>query len=377
MAGPLAGVRVVELAGLGPVPFAGMVLADLGADVVRVDRIGGTGPLGSDPKRDLMSRGRRSIGVDLKHPEGPGVVLRLVEDADAFIEGFRPGVTERIGLGPDECLGRNPALVYGRMTGFGQQGPLAGAAGHDIDYIALSGALGSIGRRDAPPTPPLNLIGDFGGGAMLLALGVVSGVLRARETDEGQVVDTAMIDGSALLMTPFFAGRDGMGPRGTNLLDSGAPFYDVYETGDGGYVAVGAIEPKFFAELVEGLGLDDADLPDQYDEARWPELRERIAGVFRTRSRDEWAERFAGTDACVAPVLRLDEVDRHPHNAARGTFVDADGVVQPAPAPRFGRTPESIDRPPPVPGEHTDEVLTGHSFAADEIARLRETGAVG
>lgn len=376
MTGPLAGVRVVELAGLGPVPFAGMVLADLGADVVRVDRIGGTGPLGSDPKRDLMSRGRRSIGVDLKHPEGPGVVLQLVEEADALIEGFRPGVTERLGLGPDECLGRNPALVYGRMTGYGQEGPLSGAAGHDIDYIALSGALGSIGRRDAPPTPPLNLIGDFGGGAMLLALGVVSGVLRARETGDGQVVDAAMVDGSALVMTPFFAGRKRMGPRGTNLLDSGAPFYDVYETADGGYVAVGAIEPKFFAELVEGLGIDDADLPDQYDEDRWPELRERIAEVFRTRGRDAWAEHFAGTDACVAPVLRLEEVDRHPHSAARGTFVDANGVVQPAPAPRFGRTPGSIGRPPPVPGEHTEKVLAERGFTEDEVARLREAGAV-
>lgn len=377
MTGPLAGVSVVELAGLGPVPFAGMVLSDLGADVVRVDRIGGAGPLGSDPKRDLMSRGRRSIAVDLKHPDGPEVVLRLVERADALIEGFRPGVMERLGLGPEVCLGRNPALAYGRMTGFGQDGPIAQAAGHDINYIALSGPLGSIGRKDDPPTPPLNLIGDFGGGAMLLALGVVSAVLWARGTGEGQVVDAAMIDGSALLMTPFFAGREGMGPRGTNLLDSGAPFYDVYETSDGGYVAVGAIEPKFFAELVEGLGLDDADLPDQYDEDRWPELRERIGEVFRTRSRDEWAERFVGTDACVAPVLRLDEVDRHPHNAARGTFVDANSVVQPAPAPRFGRTPGSIDRPPPVPGEHTEEVLRDHGFGGDAIARLREAGAVG
>lgn len=373
--GPLTGVTVVEFAGFGPVSFAGMLLSDLGAEVMRVDRVG-TQAQRMGSSRNPMGRGRRSLSVDLKHPDGAEVVLRLIEKAEVLIEGFRPGVMEGLGLGPDVCHTRNRSLVYGRLSGFGQDGPLKGAAGHDINYIALSGALGSIGRRGQPPTPPLNLVGNLGGGAMLLALGVVSGVLWARESGEGQVVDAAMIDGSALLMTPFFAGRNRRGARGTNLIDSGAPFYDVYETADGEYVAVGAIEPEFFGELLACLGLDADELPEQYDRSKWPELRATLAGVFRTKQRDEWAKIFEGTDACVAPVLRVEEVDRHRQFLARGTFVDVAGVVQPRPAPRFDRSPGSIDCPAPTPGEDTDEVLLAQGFDRAEIERLREGGAI-
>ena len=381
MSGPLRGVRVVELAGIGPGPFAAMVLSDLGADVVRIDRaqaVFGGDP--DQPPRDILNRGRRSIGVDLKHPDGVETVLRLVESADALIEGFRPGVTERLGLGPDVCLARNPRLTYGRMTGWGQDGPYALAAGHDINYIAMAGALDPIGRAGGPPTPPLNLVGDFGGGAMFLALGVVSAVLEARSSGQGQVVDVAMVDGAALLMSmfhSFIASGLWSRERGTNLLDTGAAFYDVFECSDGRHVAIGAIEPQFYAELRRLTGLDkDPELDAQMDRARWPEMKEKFAAVFRTRTRDEWCALMEHTDACFAPVLSMAEAPTHPHNVARGTFTEVAGVMQAAPAPRFSRTPGSIDRPPAHAGQHTDEALADWGFGADEITKLREVGAV-
>jgi alpha-methylacyl-CoA racemase len=377
MAGPLAGVRVVELAGLGPAPFAGMVLADLGAEVVRVDRPSAAS--GGFGRSDVLGRGRRSIAVDLKHPDGAEVVLRLAAESDVVIEGFRPGVAERLGVGPDECLARNPRLVYGRMTGWGQDGPYAAEAGHDITYAAVAGALAHIGRAGQPPTPPLNLVADFGGGGMLLALGVVSAVLSSQRTGQGQVVDAAMVDGVALLMAPFFMGfRSGFftDERGTNLLDSGAPFYDCYACADGRYVAVGALEPQFFAALVAGLGLDAAELGEQNDRANWPAMRTRFGAVFATRPRDEWVAHFAGRDACVAPVNTTEETFADPHLVARGTVIEPDGVPQPTPAPRFSATPTTLDRPPPQPGEHTDEVLAGLGYDAGSVAALRSGGAV-
>jgi alpha-methylacyl-CoA racemase len=376
VSGPLHGVRIVELAGIGPAPFAAMVLADLGADIVRVDRAGG----GSGFARmDVMNRGRRSVAVDLKHPDGVEVVLRLAAESDALIEGFRPGVAERLGVGPEPCRDRNPRLVYGRMTGWGQDGPYAAEAGHDITYAAVAGALAHIGRAGQPPTPPLNLVADFGGGGMLLALGVVSAVLSARETGHGQVVDAAMVDGVALLMAPFFmALRSGFftNERGTNLLDSGAPFYDSYACADGRYVAVGALEPQFYAALVAGLGLDAASLGEQNDKANWPAMRERFAATFLTRTRDEWVAHFAGRDACVAPVNTTEETLADAHLVARGTVVEVDGVPQPAPAPRFSGTPAAVDRPAPEAGEHSDEILAGLGYAPDAVAALRAAGAV-
>ena len=374
--GPLAGVRVVELAGIGPGPFCAMLLADLGAEVLAVDRPA-TGQ-GGWPA--LFARGRSRVAVDLKHPEGPGVVLDLVAGADALVEGFRPGVAERLGIGPEACLARNPRLVYGRVTGWGQEGPLAGSAGHDIDYIALAGALHPVGPAGGPPVPPLNLLGDFGGGGMLLALGVVAALLEASRSGRGQVVDAAMVDGAALLTTQFhelLAAGLWREERGANLLDGGAPFYGVYETADGRHLAVGALEPQFWAELLERLGLDAAELPAQLDRNGWPELRERLAALFRTRPRDEWCELLAGTDACVAPVLGLGEAPAHRHNRARGTFVDVGGVVQPAPAPRFSRTPPDPPQPPARPGEHTDQALADWGVAPEEVARLRAAGAIG
>jgi alpha-methylacyl-CoA racemase len=374
--GPLAGVRVVELAGIGPAPFAGMVLADLGADVTRVDR---PGVANAVARMDVLNRGRRSVAVDLKHPEGVEVVLRLAAGADVLIEGFRPGVAERLGVGPDACRGRNPQLVYGRMTGWGQEGPYAAEAGHDITYAAVAGALAHIGRAGQPPTPPLNLVADFGGGGMLLALGVVAAVLAARESGTGQVVDAAMVDGVALLMAPFFmALRSGFftDERGTNLLDSGAPFYDCYRCADGRWVAVGALEPQFYAALLAGLGIDAAELGPQNDQAGWPEMRRRFAAAFSARNRDAWVAAFAGRDACVAPVLTTEETLADPHLAVRATVVEIDGVPQPSPAPRFSATPAALDRPPPSPGEHTDAVLADAGYGPEEIAALREGGAV-
>jgi alpha-methylacyl-CoA racemase len=380
VSGPLEGIRIIELAGLGPSPFAGMMLADAGADIIRIDRSDrATYPPNTEPHVDLMNRGRRSVAVDLKHPDGVALVLRLVEQADGLMEGFRPGVTDRLGLGPDVCLARNPKLVYGRMTGWGQEGPMAQAAGHDIDYIALAGALEPMGRVGERPFPPLNLVGDFGGGGMLLAFGMCAAIISARRTGAGQVVDAAMVDGAASLMTMTYtlisAGiwKD---QRGTNLLDTGAHFYEVYETSDGGYIALGAIEPQFYAELIRRLGLEDEDLPDQMDREAWPQMKERFAALFATKTRAEWEAVFEGSDACAAPVLSPAEAPDHPHLRYRGTFTEVAGVVQPSPAPRFGGTPGSIRRPPPNPGQHADEALADWGLDAVEVAELRASKAV-
>jgi len=380
MSGPLDGVRIIELAGLGPAPFAGMMLADAGADIIRIDRSErATYPPNTEPHVDLMNRGRRSVAVDLKHPDGVGLVLRLVEGADGLMEGFRPGVTERLGIGPDVCLARNPKLVYGRMTGWGQDGPMASAAGHDIDYIALAGALEPMARAGQRPFPPLNLVGDFGGGGMMLAFGMCAAIISARQTGAGQVVDAAMVDGAAALMTMTYTLRSsGMWKeeRGTNLLDTGAHFYEVYETSDGGYMALGAIEPQFYAALLRGLELEGEDLPDQMDREAWPQMKERFAALFATKTRDEWTAVFEGTDACVAPVLSPWEAPSHPHLRARGTFSEVAGVVQPSPAPRFGGTPGAIRRPPPNPGQHADEALADWGLDPGEVAELRSTKAI-
>jgi alpha-methylacyl-CoA racemase len=359
MAGPLNGLRVIELAGIGPVPHAAMVLADLGADVVRAERPGGTLDL-TGGRPDHLLRGRRSVSADLKTPEGREFVIRLVRKADVLLEGFRPGVVERLGIGPADCHALNPRLVYGRMTGWGQTGPLAQRAGHDINYISLTGVLHAIGRAGEPPVPPLNLTGDFGGGSMFLVTGVLAALWQRERTGVGQVVDAAMVDGSSVLTQMIWALR-GHGAwtdqRGGNLLDGGAPFYDTYTCADGRWVAVGAIEPAFYQALLTGLGLDDADLPERLDRSSWPVLRARFTAAFLGRSRDEWAAVFADTDACVTPVLSFDEVAHHPHIAARQTLVEIDGVTQPAPAPRFSRTPASLPKPPPEPGADNAEVL--------------------
>ena len=376
--GPLSGLRIVEIASLAPAPFGCMVLADLGAQVLRLDRIAGASPLGAMPDNPL-NRGRRSIAADLKAPAGAELVLRLAESADVLVEGFRPGVAERLGIGPEECLPRNPRLVYARMTGWGQDGPLAKHPGHDIDYIALSGALHPIGPPDRPPTPPLNYVGDFGGGGMLLAVGILAALYERERSGRGQVVDAAMVDGSALL-SAFLHGMRANGiwsdRRGGNMLDGSAPFYSTYETADGGYVAVGAIEPQFYAALLAGLGIAGEDLPPQFDQAAWPELKKRFAGIFTARSREEWTERFAGSDACVAPVLSPGEAAGHPHNAARSVFVDVGGIRQPAPAPRFSRTPAPPPTPPAKPGQHTDAALSDWGFTPEETAALRHDGVV-
>ncbi len=377
--GPLTGVKVVELAGLGPGPFCGMLLSDLGADVVLVDRR----DWANRPTRAVTSivtaRGRRSIGVDLKHPDGVECVLRLAAQADVLIDPFRPGVAERLGVGPDECMGRNERLVYARMTGWGQTGPLASTAGHDIDYISIAGALAHFGRAGAAPTPPLNLVGDFGGGALYLALGIVCGLLEARTSGRGQVVDTAMVDGAASLMAMtwgYLETGNWEETRGVNILDTGAPFYDVYETADGEYMAVGAIEPEFYAELLEQLGLGHEDLPAQMDRDGWPTVRRRFTETFATRTRDEWCTVFEGSDACVAPVLRMTEAFVHPQMAARETLVRAFGMRQPAPAPRFSRTPGEIQGPSPRYAAHTDEVLRDWGFDPSEVERLHDVGAI-
>lgn len=376
--GPLAGIRVVEFAGIGPGPFCAMMLADMGAEVIRIDRTG------ADPEpvpgSQVVNRGRRSVALDLKRPEGRDTALRLLDRADALVEGFRPGVMEKLGLGPEVVLARQPKLVYGRMTGWGQNGPLALAAGHDINYIALSGVLHSIGRPGAPPVPPINLVGDYGGGGMLLAFGIVCGLLEARGSGRGQVVDAAMVEGSALLMSLIYGLRAAglwSNRAGTNLLDGGAHFYDAYECADGRYVAVGSIEPHFYALLLEKTGLAaDPEFSAQMDRSRWPELKRRLADVIRTRSRDQWCELMEGTDVCFAPVLDLDEAPRHPHNRARETFVDLRGVTQPAPAPRFSRTPGRIAGPPPRVGEHSAEVLVDWGFSSAEVEGLRAAGVI-
>ncbi|MDE3085789.1 MAG: CoA transferase [Acidobacteriota bacterium] len=387
MSGPLSGVRVVELAGIGPGPYTCMLLADAGADVLRVDRASGRPaglsrslpPAPSGPHWDLLNRSRRSVAVDLKNPAGVALVLDLVARADALVEGWRPGVAERLGLGPEPCLARNERLVYGRMTGWGQEGPLADTAGHDIDYIALSGALWSVGRAGERPVPPLNLVGDFGGGGMLLAFGLVAALVEAQRSGRGQVVDAAMVDGAASLMTMTYAFHQ-LGwwfeERGVNILDTGSHFYEVYETADGKWFAIGAIEPQFYAELLEVLELTGEELPAQQDRSQWPAMKARFAAIFKSRTRDEWTARFAGTDACGAPVLSPWEAHLHPHNVARGTFVEVAGVVQPGPAPRFSRTPSSVQRPPPVAGQDTDAALGDWGVDPSRVAELRESGAV-
>lgn len=377
--GPLRGVRVVEIGSIGPGPFGGMLLADLGADVVRVDRVTGGGPVGpnADPRAELLNRGRRSIAVDLKHPEGAEVVLALAERADVLIEGFRPGVADRLGIGPEACRAGNERLVYGRVTGYGQDGPPAQDAGHDLNYIGLSGALSMIGRRDAPPTPPLSLVGDFAGGGYPLALGVLAALLERGTSGRGQVVDATMVEGAALLAAPFFGFAQTGGwsaERGTNMVDSGAPFYDVYRTADDRWLSVAAIEPRFHADLVRLLDLPD-DLPAQVDRSSWPAVKEIIAAAVRTRTRDEWCAAAEELSACVGPVLDVDEAATHPHNVHRGVFVEVDGIAQPAPAPRFSRTTTRVDRPPPVPGQHTVEVLEEWGLSARTAGWL-DGGAV-
>lgn len=382
MAGPLSGHRIIEIAGIGPGPFAAMLLADLGAEVIRVERAQaarGTAP--HTPHPDVLLRGRRNIALDLKHPDGVATLLDLVEHADALVEGFRPGVMERLGVGPDECLARNPRLVFGRMTGWGQDGPYAMAAGHDINYIALAGVLGHVRRAGERPLPPLNLVGDFGGGGMFLALGVVSALLEASRSGRGQVVDAAMVDGAAALMA-FFWGHSNVGMfdiehPGTNMLDTGAHFYDVYECADGRYVSLGAIEPQFYAELLQRLGLaDDPEFQQQFDRGQWSHLKDRIAEVIKRKTRDEWCAELEYTDVCFAPVLDMHEATRHPHNVQRGTFVERGGSYQPAPAPRFSRTVSSLGELPAHAGQHSRQVLLDWGLTVDRVDALIANGAV-
>jgi len=377
--GPLHGVKILEVAGIGPGPFAAMMLSDMGAEVLRIDRAQNVRGPDSKAVPDVLARGRRSVALDLKHPEGLETLLRLVDEADGLIEGFRPGVMERLGAGPDVCLARNPKLVFGRMTGWGQEGPIAHSAGHDINYIALAGALEPIGTRGGKPIPPLNLVGDFGGGGMFLAFGMVCAVLEARTSGKGQVVDAAMVDGAATLMG-FFRGLTEMGgwreERGTNLLDTGAHFYDTYETSDGRYISVGSIEPQFYAELIEKAGLEGEELPHQMARDDWPAMKQRMETIFKSKTRDEWCELMEGSDVCFAPVLSMSEAPKHPHNVHRGTFVEVDGFMQPAPAPRFSRTQPVLPGPAARPGEHTDDALADWGFSANDLAKLREAKAI-
>lgn len=373
--GPLSGFKVIELAGIGPGPFCGMMLSDMGAEVIRVERL----TQASQAPKDVLARNRRSVALNLKDPKGVESVLRLVESADALFEGFRPGVTERLGLGPQDCLARNPALVYGRMTGWGQEGPMANAAGHDINYISLAGALHAIGRRDEGPVPPLNLVGDFGGGGMLLAFGLVCGLLETQKSGVGQVVDAAMIDGTAALMAMFYsmaAGGAFTDARGTNLLDGGAHFYDTYETQDGKHISIGSIEPQFYALLVEKAGLDAQRFAPQMDPARWPELKDELRQVFLTKTQAQWCDLMEGSDVCFAPVLSIFDAPEHPHNKARNSHLDVDGVIQQAPAPRFSRTQPEVTHGARIPGQDTIEVLADYGFSADEIDELAGAGVI-
>ena len=385
--GPLEGVRIIELAGIGPAPFCAMLLSDMGAEVIRVDRAANVGhddsrvggPTGEEHRFNLLARGRRNIAVDLKNPEGVAAVLRLIDRADALIEGFRPGVMERLGLGPSICLARNPKLVYGRMTGWGQDGPIAHTAGHDINYIALSGVLHTIGEAGGPPVPPLNLVGDFGGGALYLAMGVLAGVIGARASGKGQVVDCSMVEGSASLMTMMYAALASgawVEKRGHNRTDGGAHYYHVYETKDGEHVAIGSIEPQFYRLLLTHTGLEGAELPVQTDRSTWPGMQERLAAIFKQKTRAEWVAIMQDTDICFAPVLKMSEAIRHEHNRHRDSFPVIDGIAQPAPAPRFLGTPTTVQRPPAKIGEHTDEVLRDWGFSTAEIEALHQNGAV-
>ena len=373
--GPLDGLRVVELEAIGPVPYCAMLLADLGAEVVRIDRVDGS----SDPLRTLTGRNRRSIAIDLKHVDGPPLAVRLIATADVLLEGMRPGVAERIGVGPTACVAANDRLIYGRMTGWGQEGPYAHRAGHDIDYVAVTGALHAMGDPAGLPLPPLNLVGDFGGGALFLAFGVLAALFERSVSGKGQVVDAAMVDGASSLMTMIYEMRArGMwtDDRGQNLLDGGAPFYTTYATADGGYVAVGALESQFYEELLELLGIDPLSIPSRHDRSAWPSLRQTFGDIFAKRTRSEWAHVFAGSDACVEPVVTMGEAPTHPHMEARNTFIEVGGQIQPAPAPRFARTPSAAPTPAVPAGENTDELLAELGFAADEIADLRGRAVV-
>jgi len=378
--GPLAGIKVVELAGIGPGPMCAMLLSDMGAEVLRVDRVTPSGlGMKREPRFDLLNRGRRSVAIDVKTDEGRETALRLIDQADALIEGFRPGVMERLGLGPEPCLARNPALVYGRMTGWGQSGPISHAAGHDINYIALTGALHAVGPRNGPPVVPLNLFGDFGGGALYLAFGIACGIIEARESGQGQIVDAAMTDGSASLMTMFYgmlASGNWNDRRGSNAVDGGSHFYTIYETKDAKHVSIGSIEAKFYAELLQLTGLVEETLPEQFDADSWETMREKLTVIFKSKTRDEWVAIMEGSDVCFAPVLSLSEAPEHPHNKSRETFVEVDGIVQPAPAPRFSRTEAAIQSPPPSPGQHTGDALADWGFSADELAILRDRAAI-
>ncbi|MBQ82150.1 MAG: carnitine dehydratase [Gammaproteobacteria bacterium] len=374
--GPLKGIKIIEMAGIGPGPFCGMVLADLGAEVIRVDRASAKG---TGSRQEASNRGKKSIAVDLKSKEGVEIVLKLVQEADAIFEGFRPGVMERLGLGPEECMELNESLVYGRMTGWGQDGPLANAAGHDINYISLSGALAAIGRPGSPPVPPLNLIGDFGGGGMLLALGLVSALLESKQSGKGQVVDAAMTDGSALLMTMIYTmqssgfWKDSMG---SNMLDGGAHFYDTYECSDGKFISLGSIEPQFYKLLCDLAGFDNNLSSDQMSRDGWPEKKKAVKEIILTKTREEWCQIMEGTDVCFAPVLNMEEAPNHPHNKARKTFIELEGATQPAPAPRFSRTNPEVQSSPSLVGEHTDEILQSLNLSADEIEKLKTSGSV-
>ncbi len=387
--GPLVGVKVVELAGIGPAPFCAMMLSDMGAEVIRVDRASAVPEQSADqsssdqtnsdqPSPDPLNRGRRSVAVDLKQPAGVEAVLRLAQSADILLEGFRPGVAERLGVGPQVCLEKNPKLVYGRMTGWGQSGPYASAAGHDINYIALSGALGTVGAAGGPPVPAVNYLGDFGGGGLLLAFGLVCALMSARQTGEGQVVDAAMVDGSALLATMVY-GMHSLGvwgQRGENLLDGGAFYYGVYECADGEYVSIGSLEPQFYQELIRLTGADETKLPAQGDSAAWPEARRHLEEIFLSKTRAQWCEIMEGSDVCFAPVLSLDEAPRHPHNVSRGSFMQLGDLTLPAPAPRFSLTPPGVQRPAPHPGQHSRQVLSDWGFSDAEFEELRAQGVV-
>lgn len=374
--GPLQGIKIIEMAGIGPGPFCGMVLADLGAEIIRVDRASAAG---TGSRQDPANRGKKSIAVDLKSAEGVEVVLKLVETADAIFEGFRPGVMERLGLGPDICAARNKKIVFGRMTGWGQYGPLSQAAGHDINYISITGALAAIGRPDSPPVPPLNLVGDFGGGGMLLALGLVSALLESKSSGKGQVIDAAMTDGSALLMSMFYSMKASGAWNeevGTNILDGGAHFYDSYECKDGKYISIGSIEPQFYAMLREVAEIKDPIFDNQMSRKEWPEKKEAITKIFLAKTRDEWCDLMEGTDICFAPVLSMWEAPNHPHNVARKTFIELEGLSQPAPAPRFSRTEAEVSSPPSIAGEHTDSILKDLGYDETEISSLKNQGGV-
>jgi len=375
--GPLKGVKVVEVGGIGPGPFCAMMLSDMGADIIRIDRKGHKGRV--EPKYEILHRGRRTIGMDLKKSQGVETVLKLVEKADALQEGYRPGVMEKLGLGPNECLKRNPRLVYGRMTGWGQEGPLSQAAGHDINYIALAGALHTIGRPGENPVPPLNLVGDFGGGGMLLAFGIVCGLNEAQKSGRGQVVDAAMVDGASALMAMFYGLRASgfwTDRRGENFLDGGAHFYDTYETADDKWISVGSIEPQFYALLLKHAGIDDPEFQGQFDRDKWPQFKKTITKIFKSKTRDEWCEIMDGTDVCFGPVLSMEEAPKHPQNVARNTFVEVEGVIQPGPTPRFSRTKPEIQGPSLMSLEHTESALADWGFTQEEIQALRTSDVI-